>query len=63
MNQTFVPPICAVNPVVAAMKRLGRSSLFLWICILQTAAAGFTLLSSLVGFIGFTSLLDLDGLE
>ena len=63
MNQTFVPPICAVNPVVATMKRLGRSSLFLWICILQTAAAGFALLSSLVGLIGLPSLLDLNGLE
>lgn len=63
MNQTFTPPICAVNPVVGSMKRLGRSPLFLWICILQTAAAGLTLLSSLGTFIGFASLLDLNGLE
>ncbi len=63
MNQPFTPPICAVNPVVGAMKRLGRTPLFLWICILQTAAAGLALLSSLGASIGIASLLELDGLE
>lgn len=61
MNQTFTPPICAVNPVVGAIKRLGRSPLFLCICIFQTIAAGLTLLSS-VGMMG-SPLMDFEGME
>lgn len=68
MNQTFTPPICAVNPVVGAIKRLGRSPLFLCICIFQTIAAGLTLIASLGLFSNnygvFSDLLeDMEGLE
>ncbi len=68
MNQTFTPPVpppvyepvCAVNPVVGAIKRLGRSPLFLCLCIFQTIAAGLTLLSSLGFMVGTPSLLDVE---
>ncbi len=71
MNQTFtppvpppvVPPVCAVNPVVGAIKRLGRSPLFLCLCIFQTIAAGLTLLSSLGFLVNTPSVLDFEGME
>ena len=77
MNQTFtppvapppvMPPVCAVNPVVGAIKRLGRSPLFLCLCIFQTVAAGLTLIASLDLFSNnygvFSDLLeDMEGLE
>ncbi len=64
-NNSFPPPppppyggICAVNPVVETIKRLGRSPMFLWVCILQTAAAGLTLLQSILSMLGLTMIVD-----
>ncbi|MBR3844793.1 MAG: hypothetical protein IKM39_04730, partial [Clostridia bacterium] len=73
-NNSYIPPapelpyggICAVNPVVATIKGLGRSAMFLWICILQTVVAGLTLLNTILLSAGINlieGLVDMSGLD